>query len=162
MRRESRGHTARLQRPYGQTPRGRRGHTARHRGHARARMRSRETAKYPNVSPRHPVRTQARETAKYPNGSPRHIHATKCPRTCSRRRFPSHVPGIWFWGRPPEHEWEIPFPSCRPRTTRRPFPGPAVSQHTSSVTILSSTATGLDIMLLALVTAYRRRLILRD
>ena len=41
MRRESRGHTAGLQRPYGQTPRGRRGHTARHRGHARARMKSR-------------------------------------------------------------------------------------------------------------------------
>ena len=36
MRRESRGHTARIQRPYGQTPRVRRGHTARHRGHARA------------------------------------------------------------------------------------------------------------------------------
>ena len=52
--------------------------------------------------------------------SPRHIHATKCPRTRSRRRFPSHVPGLWFRGRFPEHEWEISFPSCLPRMTRRP------------------------------------------
>ena len=47
-------------------------------------------------------------------------------------------------------------------SARRPFPGLAITQHTSSVTILSSTATGLDTMLLALVTAYWRRLILRD
>ena len=126
-------HAARVQRPYGQTPEAIRpdtegeerpyGQTPRtrtrthekpgpcsHTGPAHSRN---QISRTPG---RDPVRTQAR-----------HIHATKSLeliRDYSRRRFPSHVPGVWFRGRFPEHEWEISFPSCHPCMTRRPFPGP--------------------------------------
>ena len=77
MRRESRGHTARIQRPYGQTPRVRRGHTARFRGHARAPV--------PHGHARATDWLNPAGGLTEPTG-PDNIHVTKSPGTLPPRR----------------------------------------------------------------------------